>query len=398
MKIYQFIVYCVFVSIIFSGCNSDSNQKEFSGLFVVNVSNAKETDQTVVRLSQFAESISYIRLSEEPLIGAIRYSPVRLYNDTFYLAHENIYKYDSTGKFIKKIFKEGRGAGEALKYKFSFAAFCDKERYITFHSYSNHSYMTYSFDGEFLGSLDADINKTQKKQIKTYFNNYLLYDVDNYVGVGNSKNKNRVGPNLFYAQDIYSDTIYYYYPNPAADENPPYSGGAESIVGDIQFINNDSLLWFKYSVIDTLYSTSDFQTITPRYIFKTNNSFININQHMHIRSGDFGEEVLQLKEITGVLPFPNGSLLYTVNNKLGFFDGKGNTSDYSEKRVENDLDDYLKTIDLQTPLDLRAFSLSKNHLYLLIEAFEFFEEGCSSPFSDLNEESNPVILKIKLKK
>ena len=38
------------------------------------------------------------------------------------------------------------------------------------------------------------------------------------------------------------------------------------------------------------------------------------------------------------------------------------------------------------------------YLYALMNAYEFFEEGCKPPFSDLTEESNPVIVKLKLKK
>ena len=40
----------------------------------------------------------------------------------------------------------------------------------------------------------------------------------------------------------------------------------------------------------------------------------------------------------------------------------------------------------------------EGYIYASINAYEFFEEGAKPPFPDLTEESNPVIVKLKLKK
>ena len=34
---------------------------------------------------------------------------------------------------------------------------------------------------------------------------------------------------------------------------------------------------------------------------------------------------------------------------------------------------------------------------MLVDAFKFFEEGAKPPFPDLKEDSNPVLVKLKLK-
>lgn len=38
------------------------------------------------------------------------------------------------------------------------------------------------------------------------------------------------------------------------------------------------------------------------------------------------------------------------------------------------------------------------YIYIPVNAFKFFEEGAKPPFPDLTEDSNPVIVKLKLKK
>ena len=56
---------------------------------------------------------------------------------------------------------------------------------------------------------------------------------------------------------------------------------------------------------------------------------------------------------------------------------------------------YKQTPNLQQYIETR---LLIKYLYLLINAFEFFNEGCNPPFPDLTEESNPVVVKLKLKR
>lgn len=42
--------------------------------------------------------------------------------------------------------------------------------------------------------------------------------------------------------------------------------------------------------------------------------------------------------------------------------------------------------------------IKDGYLYSMMNASDFFEEGCKPPFPDLEEDSNPVIVKLKLKK
>jgi hypothetical protein len=362
----------------------------------VDLTKVGETD-TPLKMSQFAESVSYIYLSEEPLLGDIKGIPLNIIEDTIYIDRENIYKYTPEGKFIKKLFKEGQGPGEAMKYEFSFAAFNRNERYVTFHPKTGNSYVHYSFDGYFLGNTDRLINETGTKRIETYFNHYCIYRIGqpikrNYVG-------NRLGPNLFYAEDLNTQSVFYSYPNYAADETSSSRGGfAYNILSDMNFMHVDTVLWFKHYVVDTLYSTRDFVSILPRYIFKTDRTFMNLREYTQWMVFALDRERSSTaKIIKGVLPLPTGNLLFTVNGKIAFADKKGKTSDYTEKLVVNDIDEHLAEIDITWCLENRTFSIYKNHLYLLVDAFKFFDEGGKPPFKELTEDSNPVVVKIKLK-
>ena len=118
---------------------------------------------------------------------------------------------------------------------------------------------------------------------------------------------------------------------------------------------------------------------------------------LRFRVGDLSkDECISRRIIGGVLPLFNKGLLYTVNEELGLFDSLGRSEGYTNKPVENDLDNYLKFIDLAKIIELGAFSIYKGHMYFLVDAFSFLEDGSSSPFPNLTEDSNLVVVKTKL--
>lgn len=70
---------------------------------------------------------------------------------------------------------------------------------------------------------------------------------------------------------------------------------------------------------------------------------------------------------------------------------------YPSKGFVNDVDGYFKNWNPYLFLAGNGYG-KDGYLYTLINASDFFEEGAKSPFADLTEESNPVIVKFKLKK
>lgn len=95
------------------------------------------------------------------------------------------------------------------------------------------------------------------------------------------------------------------------------------------------------------------------YIFKTDDSFMDVNCYAHLRVGDLKEkEFNSKKKFGGILPLFNKSLLYTVNDELGLANSLGQTDGYTKEPVQNDLDKYLKNIDLATIIYQGSFSIS----------------------------------------
>ena len=387
------------LSLGFLGCNTKSTPKEeMAGVtwpITIDITAVKHID-TPIKLSQIATNIEYIFLDEEPLINDILHSPIRIFDDTLYLDGDNIFKYTPDGKFIKKLFPEGPGPKEAKKHKTVPAAFNSKDRYVTFKNAIGDTYKTYSFNGDYLGERIA--NDTTNINLKTYFVDNQIYEQHKYGPFKKNEKLNIIGPYIFYAKNLYTDSISYRYANPIPDGDATYRGHRLELEVEMRYIHRDSLLWFKYVAIDTLYATSDLKTIKPMYIFKTDDSFMDMNSFLRFRVGDLSEkECMRKRIIGGVLPLFNNDLLYLVNYELGLADSSGQTAGYTKEPVQNDLDKYLKNIDLATIIHYGTFSIYKGYMYFLVNASSFFEDGSSSPFPNLTEVSNPVVVKLKLK-
>lgn len=387
------------LSLGFLGCNTKSTPKEeVAGVtwpITIDMTAVKHID-TPIKLSQIATNIEYISLDEEPLINDILHSPIRIFDDTLYLDGDNIFKYTPDGKFIKKLFPEGPGPTEAKKLRTEPAAFNSKDRYVTFKNAIGDTYKTYSFNGDYLGERIA--YDTMNIDLRTYFLNNQIYEQRRYGPFKKNEILNIIGQYIFYAKDLHTDSISYRYANPLPETNAIYRGIRLELKFEMRYIHIDSLLWFKYLAIDTLYATSDLKTIKPMYIFKTDDSFMDIDCYAHLRVGDLKEkEFNSKKRFGGVLPLFNKDLLYTVNEELGLADSLGQTAGYTKEPVQNDLDNCLKNIDLATIIEMGTFSIYKGYMYFLVNASSFFEDGSSSPFPNLTEDSNPVVVKLKLK-
>lgn len=289
----------------------------------VDFTDIKQINQPVL-LSDFAESISYIPLSDDVLLNDITRTSIKMTDDYFFIDGENIFKYTKDGAFVKKLFSVGAGPKEAKKL--APAAFNYKEGYCTFPNGYGTTFKSFSFDGDYLK--EESRMDSLPKHICTYFFDCVIFSYANRPFKKGEK-ANVLGAYLFYAKDTHTDQITYRYPNPAADEDAVYQGG---------------------------------------YL-----------------------------EIGGYVPLPGNKLLYTINQKIGLLDSEGNVSGYTEQLVVNDLDDKLSRINLAPILDENTYCIFKGHLYFLIDAYRFFEEGSTPPSPSMTEESNPVIIKLKLK-
>lgn len=396
---YLLYLFLFLIDAIFYACTSknSSNLSESSEdkIVIADFSNVKKA-RASLKLSEFAETISYIPLDENPILGEMRFATLYVIDDTIYVDRDNIYKYTPEGKFIKKLFSEGGGPGEGRKHNSYHAALNREKRYFTISDAGGNTFKSFSFDGEFLGQ--ELVRDSLDRHIYTYFNNNLIFDypISGFYNIGDVVNL--LGPNLFYAQNVTNKEIVYKYINPAADEKAELKRYIFTGNGDMKFINTGEQLWFKHKHIDTIFYTTDLKKITPRYIIKPHRSFIDIRKYTHFKAGNITKsEAISIDGILGFIPLKNNGFLYGLNYGVGYVDSSGKVSDWSDKPIENDLDEYLGNIDLLNKLYSESFAIIDDNLYFTVDAYLFFEEGSNPPFLSLTEDSNPVVVKIKLK-
>ena len=388
-----------------SGCNTGEKEKQIetdnhAKPVIIDITQIKETNSPL-KLSRFADSISYIRLSDDDFLIKAFSAKIKIVEDALFIFdYFGVYKFNLQGKFLKKLVD----GSNAQAYALSSTAFNKKENYFTLiptpvnNSYlQNIQNMNYSLDGVYLGKTERNFDNSYK-QIEAYFKDYCLYRMEAVVSPGSQVN--RLGPFLFYAEDIKTDSVVYAYPNPKAEDNYLFRHSSDFAPANMNFISIDSVLWFKHFAIDTVYSTRDFVAIHPRYIFKTDTSFMNIDEYTQLKNGLLADDkVSSINKIWGILPLPaTDEILFTsINNRIAIADKYGKTTGSTGRTVINDIDKYLKEVEFSHHLIQRKFFMENNYLYLLIEANKFFEEGCKPPFMDLTKNSNPVVMKIKLK-
>ena len=404
MKFSEQLRYIILSLFLICGCNTNGEEKQKGAVnqsSPVIIDLAKRgKDGEPLRLSQFADSISYIRLSGK-FPDSEFFTNVKIIEDTIFLDFDDLYKYAPDGKFIKKVFDKRRFKNIR---KLGCVAYNKKERYLTFNTVTStrqiNDYKNYSFDGTVLSGETKYHLENGSKIIETYLDDYCIYRIDPEVPEKGSKEKvNLLGPFLFYVENVSTGSVIFSYPNPGAKDSYQFSHKSGFNPENTNFINIDSTLWFKHFVIDTIYSTEDFVTIRPRYVFKTDKSFLSMQKYIQLRNGLISdEEVGRTSVIWGILPLPSGGLLISFNGfRDALADKNGNMTGYSMGNVINDIDEYLKDIELGTYITNRLFHIENNYLYVLVAAERFFKEGCKPPFDDYTKDSPPIILRIKLK-
>jgi hypothetical protein len=167
---------------------------------------------------------------------------------------------------------------------------------------------------------------------------------------------------------------------------------------------NDSTYWVKPLFVDTVYCTSDWTDVRPLYVIQKSSSTSDYEWEIKLFAGDRNvsrSELTNKDRLIDVLALENGILFtyFVESGKLGagFCPANGKANTFS-KFFKNDVDVYCPPINMERRIANRNFFQKEGYIYTLVNAFEFFEEGAKPPFPDLTEDSNPVIVKLKLKK
>ena len=399
----------VFVLFLFCSCKAVEQKDESQEYSIIDLTEVEYTDKSP-KLSEFVDSISYIRLDEEPLIGDIWTTAVVVSEDAIFIDDEQIYKYTLDGKFLLSLFLKGNGPEEAVKY--SRGIYNLEKEYVTFSNNVGLYYNSYSFDGKFLGFQNKlkdedpddkfDVEKTKgTKKLCGYLGDIQCYTYSYYPWAAKrGESLNPTGPVFLYAKDVVTDSVIFKLKNYHFDVKATRQGPTAMPNGyPVDYGTIDSVYWVRPVMLDTLYRTSDFKSLRPWYVFKfkeeaADYAFLVRNMLMDIdRSEYYRESLMNVYALESGVLFEYSTA--TVSG-VGYCKAGGKGKAIS-RCFENDLDGYLKELSLQG-LGEKKLSQRDGCLYTLVSAEEFLKEGAKSPFPDLTEESNPVVVKLKLKK
>ena len=399
----------IFVLFLFCSCKATDQKDKLQEYSIIDLTEVKYTDKSP-KLSEFVDSISYIRLDEEPLISDIWNVGIIVTDDAMFADGKQIYKYALDGKFLLSLFLKGNGPGEAVKN--ARGVYNLEEEYVTFSNGVGLYNNSYSFDGKFLGfqnklkdedpddKFDVNNNKGVKK-ICGYLDNMQVYAYDYKNASRKTGDKlNPHGPVLLYAKDLNTDSVVYKLPNYHFDIKATYQNAMTKPTGyPLDYGNIDSIYWVKSVVQDTIYRTSDFKSVRPWYVFKLKKNAADYSHEVHLALLDMDENEWNKESLQNAYALESGVLFEyrTVTTSGVGYCKAGGKAKVISRYFENDLDGYLKELSFQG-LGGHKISQRDGYLYTLVNAEEFFKEGSKSPFPDLAEDSNPVVVKLKLKK
>ena len=400
----------VLIMALMTACSStpkQAMQKEVSTIDLTEI----EYSSTPQPLSDFVESIEYIKLSEDPLVTDAR--RINLFEDkkgNFYLeVPGGLFKYASDGSFIKSLIRIGQGPNEINHL--SNAIISQEQEFILIDDNGKSYYQKISLDGDFLDRISSSIivdgKYLGKRNIYDYWKNFELYKWSNRYDLPNQGEYiNRDSLYFFHIKDLNTDSDIYKMKNHhfhikgKIDGNWYMNYSYPTYRGEL----NDSTYWVKPLFVDTVYCTSDWTDVRPLYVIKKSSSASDYEWEIKLFAGDRNvsrSELMNKDRLIDVLALENGILFtyFVESGKLGagFCPANGKAETFS-KLFKNDVDEFCPPLNMERRIANRNFFQKEGYIYTLVNAYEFFEEGAKPPFPDLTEDSNPVIVKLKLKK
>lgn len=234
-----------------------------------------------IEVDLFFKNIYTIHLETKPEILIKNIFQIYLYNNLFFIFHDSeISIFDFSGKFVRKIGKQGNGPGEYI-YLPQGVAFHNK--YIYLSDYLLEKIFVYNIQGEYIKSINTNRNITQLKILN-----------DTFL-IGYTPNCNGHEPNklYFYTMDgiaidsIKNDIIYKNFKSSISftNEHP-------------MFITHNNLIGFKEVLSDTLYSINSNLSLNPFLLLNLGDIKLTpddiYNQKDIFKSLDHGKKVLEI--------------------------------------------------------------------------------------------------------
>ncbi|MBQ8443561.1 MAG: hypothetical protein IJX29_10210 [Bacteroides sp.] len=367
-------------------------------------------------LSEFADSIEYIMLSDDVLLPDMFHLRWLLdKDDNIYIEHGNIEKFTPDGKHIKSLLKIGQGPGEiANKLSNVYAAFNLNDNYVYVPDHGKTDFAKFTLNGDYLGKVTKIDSAGHVRKYLSIVNNREIF---HYEGItlydytkGNTKEEhvNPDGPYLFYVENQLTDSIEYKKANGLYHIKPKVINRGMARDGSWPMLCGyvESDFWLRHYNQDTIYRTKDAVTFDPWYVIKRHPQMADYDFQVRALVADITKTEVTSKHYLGDTWGTDAGVFYRyfVGNDrdksgFGFCPKNGKAKTYSNKGFKNDLDEYLPPLELSYKvLSGKKGFQKRGYLYVLVDAFKFFEEGAKPPFPDLEEDSNPVLVKLHLKK
>ena len=267
-------------------------------------------------------------------------------------------------------------------------------------------------DGDFLERTDRSIISNGeylgRRDIYAYWKNFELYKWANRVGLPNQgEYVNRDSLYFFHIKDLNTDSDIYKMTNHHFQIKGKIIGSwyRHKSYPIYRGTLNNTTYWVKPLFVDTVYCTTDWTDVKPLYVIKKNKDAADYEWEMKLFTGSGNvtwNEMKNKDRLNDVMALENGILfcyLQELPDKTGtgFCPANGKAEAFSQL-FKNDIDEYCPPLDLGNLMLNRVLFQKEGYIYAPINAFKFFEEGAKPPFPDLTEDSNPVIVKLKLKK
>lgn len=384
------LIFLLFLPLNILAQNSFPSQVKTIDLSQINQAERK------LKLSDIAQSISYIQLSRNIPLAEINYIKPIDNGEFLIYCNSMVYRFDANGKYINSLFKSGRGPIDAVCY--AEPAVDLSNRFVSINDNASSYYKMYNFEGKFLSKKEKKLND-MKYNIVGYHNSLEIAWLQKANWLSTPEKCNPFGEYFFTVTDLSSKKIVYQFKNPDANNYFKITGERFMMIPSYLFLSTaNNKLWFNIRDKYEVYSTSDFKDVKQEYQIipkKPNDDFMAMTRKSF--SGDTGKSTRANFRIEDVMVTDRYVIIKfweKLKLAIAYYDKKtGKTDGYSA--IENDIDK-IATFDIYKLSSTNSHS--DNKLYVAIDALKIVDAGHASKFKGLNEDSNPVIMVVHLKK
>ena len=408
-SIINFIVVLLFA---FVSCNNRGNTESQNGELLKTIHlNLSGANTDSINLSFIAKKVEYIPLQTDNGILLNDFGNLTITDKYFFLnMGGSTFEYDNEGKFIRNLYKTGRGPGEVFARSYSVDRI-GKRVYV----YSNYEHVIkeYDFGGKFIKTIRNQINDPTHWTKEVFFFNNSLVSVTY---------QNQESKYLLSSFDLSTEKNRILYKDFSHDSTSKINPRLIQPIDAINYQLFDSVFLFKEMFCDTIFKVTNTFNIKPKYIVDFGNRRIKREDLLKYNLGDrakpYGYRINSFAETNSFLFLLLGSfiddIVFVIQNKRDnstkMILDRISKFAYSNAYFKNDLDGI---VDFN-PLNSQGKFIYYNEcLYSIVDAKRFNKAYQSASnksknsseylikmapaFKSIDEFSNQIIMKVYLK-